>query len=276
VIDQSSGNFDDRSFQPYPYHNALSSLQHALSEADEVARHYHVKKVYITTDAATQTALRYLADQMRTPTTLFDASRCLVLPSPATGPAVLLMGPYDTLTKALLEQFASFKLIDKPARLGGSPFWLYLVTPKLSPIGHMQPPAVFSHHLQLLDEHTQVLQTSDASWLVTRWSLLRSEQPAFRTTYNYALRAYTSAGSMGESFCTFTSVYAGDQLLVAFAHPPGSGTIPSVAVQATFFASVPYNPSYGPFHLETDKDYVTSSTTLLTSAGSRSILVPTA
>jgi hypothetical protein len=121
-----------------------------------------------------------------------------------------------------------------------------------------------------------MLQTSDASWLVTRWILLRSEQSAFRTTYNYDLQAYTSTGSMRESLCTFTSLYAGDQLLVAFAHPPGSGTMPSVTVQATFFASVPYNPSYGPFHLETDKDQVTSSTTLLTSQGSRSIAVPTA
>jgi hypothetical protein len=276
VIDASTGNFNDRGFQPYPYHNALSSLQNALQEADQAAEHYHLKRVYITTDAATQTALRYLAEQMRTSTTLFDASRCLVLPSPASGPALLLMGPYDTLTNALLEQFASFKLIDKPARLGGSPFSLYLVTPKLSPTGDMHPPAVFSHHLQLLDEHTQMLQTSDTSWLVTRWILLRSEQSAFRTTYNYDLQAYTSTGSMRESLCTFTSLYAGDQLLVAFAHPPGSGTMPSVTVQATFFASVPYNPSYGPFDLETDKDQVTSSTTLLTSQGSRSIVVPTA
>jgi hypothetical protein len=276
VIDASSGNFNDRGFQPYPYHNALSSLQHALREADQVAEHYHLKRVYITSDAATQTALRYLAYQMRTPTTLFDASRCLVLPSPASGLAVLLMGPYDTLANALLEQFASFKVIDKPARLGGSPFSLYLVTSKISPVGHMQLPAVFSRHLQLLDEHAQVLQRSDASWLVTRWSLLRSEQSAFRTTYNYDLRAYTSAGSMRESLCTFTSLHAGDQLLVAFARPAGNGTIPSVAVQATFFASVPYNPSYGPFHLETDKDQITSSVALFTPEGSKSIVVPMA
>src|SRR6266700_605670 len=33
VFDMSRGNFNDRGFQPYPYHNDLGSLQHALSAA---------------------------------------------------------------------------------------------------------------------------------------------------------------------------------------------------------------------------------------------------
>ena len=101
IVDTASGNFSDRDFPPYPYHNDLRSLQHALSEADQLAQQRHLNRVYITTDAATQTALRYLAEQMQTPTTLFDTTNCLVLPNPASGPTVQLVGPYDGLTNAL-------------------------------------------------------------------------------------------------------------------------------------------------------------------------------
>ncbi|HZU03141.1 MAG TPA: hypothetical protein VFA10_25970, partial [Ktedonobacteraceae bacterium] len=274
VIDQSSGNFDDRSFQPYPYHNALSSLQHALSEADEVARHDHVKRVYITTDAATQTALRYLADAMQTRATLFDASRCLILPNPADGPALLLVGPYDSLTNALLNRFASFTLVDRPPRLGGSPFSLYLVMQRIGSSENTSS-NLFLHHLQLADGHAHPLQVGNSSWLVTDWRLLRSEQPQFRTTYNYAMQASTSDGHMQESLCTFTALSAGDQLLVAFAQPQGSTAPASMMIQGTFFATVPYNPSYGPFLLETDKDHTVASVTLATVEGKRSISVPT-
>ncbi len=276
VVDQSSGNFDDRSFQPYPYHNALSSLQHALREADTVARHYHVKRVYITTDAATQTALRYLSNSMQTPTTLFDASRCLLLPNPADGPALLLVGPYNPLTTALLNHFASFTVVDRPARLGGSPFSLYLVTPRIAPSKNTAP-AVFLHHLQLTGGHAQPLQVGNSSWLVTDWTLLHSEPPQFRTLYNYALQTQTltSDGHMQESLCTFTTLSAGDQLLVAFAQAQRSTVPLSMTIQGTFFATVPYNPSYGPFHLETDKDQNVSNVTLSTVEGKKSISVPT-
>jgi hypothetical protein len=80
---------------------------------------------------------------------------------------------------------------------------------------------------------------------------------------------------MQESLCTFTALAAGDQLLVSFAQVQGNSIPPSMTIQGTFFATVPYNPSYGPFHLETDKDQKVSSVTLSTVEEKRSISIPT-
>ena len=281
VIDASSGNFNDRSFHPYPYHNDLRSLQHALGEADQLAQQRHIGRVYITTDFATQTALRYLAEQMHTPSTLFDASRCLVLPNPVNGPAVLLVGPYDGLTNALLKQFATTTLVDQPARLGGAPFRLYVVAPAVA----ISSQKVFTGNLQLLDMQAQHLDYNGSSWLVTRWSLLHGEQPSFRTTYSYALGASFNGGQNGlggqsgqggQSVCTFTAIRAGDQLLAAFNLPigGGAGAGAMVTLKAQAFTVVPNNPFYGPFHLETDRDHSTAKVVLRTVDGGDALALP--
>jgi Dolichyl-phosphate-mannose-protein mannosyltransferase len=273
VIDTSSGNFDDRGFQPYPYHNDLSSLQHALGEADRLAQQRHFNRVYITTDAATQTALRYLAEQMQTPTTLFDATNCLVLPNPAAGPAVLLVGPYDGLTNALLSQFASATLIDQPIRPAGAPFRLYIVTSTPT-----QPSSqnTFTGNLQLLGTQAQQMSFHNSPWLVTRWSLMHAEQPSFRTTYSYTLKALPNGNSAqsSQNKCTFTAIRAGDQLLVAFGLPKGSSASTSVTIEAQSFTTIPDNPVYGPFHLETDGDENIARMILQTTGGGDSITVP--
>jgi Dolichyl-phosphate-mannose-protein mannosyltransferase len=271
IIDSSSGNFNDRSFLPYPYHNDLGSLQHALSEADQLARQRQLNRVYVTTDFATQAALRYLAEQMRTPTTLFDASNCLVLPNPADGPAVLLVGPYDGLTKALLSQFAAATLVDQPARLGGPPFRLYIVTPAATPTSSQH---MFTGNLQLLDTQARHLNYNGTSWLVTRWSLLRSEQPGFRTTYSYALRVLLN-GNGEQGLCTFTTIRAGDQLLVAFGLPKNGSVPASVMIKGQSFTTIPDNPFYGPFHMETDSDRSTARKALQTMDGKDSITLGT-
>jgi hypothetical protein len=270
VIDTSSGYFDDRSFQPYPYHNDLRSMQHALSEADQLAQQRHLSRIYITTDTATQTALRYLAERMQTPTTLFDAATCLVLPNPAYGPAVFLVGPYDGLTNALLSQFASAALVDSPMRLGGAPYRLYIVTPTMV---RSSSSSAFTGDLQLFDTRVQGLNYSGSSWLVTRWSLLRPEQPSYRTTYSYAMTAMLGgAGQQSRrNVCTFTAIQAGDQLLVAFSLPRGSRIPISVIIKAQSFMTLPDNPYYGPFHLETGGDRSTTAIRLHTVGGSDSI-----
>jgi hypothetical protein len=274
AIDTSSGNFDDRGFQPYPYHNDLRSLQHALGEADQLAQQHHLSRVYITTDAATQTALRYLAEQMQTPTSLFDATNCLVLPNPAAGPAVLLVGPYDGLTNALLSQFASATLIDQPIRPAGAPFRLYIVTSTLT-----QPPSqnTFTGNLQLLGTQAQQMSFNNSPWLVTRWSLMHAEKPSFRTTYSYTLKVLPNGNSAqsSQSKCTFTAIRAGDQLLVAFGLPKGSSASTSVTIEAQSFTTIPDNPVYGPFHLETDGDENIARMILQTTDGGDSITVST-
>jgi 4-amino-4-deoxy-L-arabinose transferase-like glycosyltransferase len=271
IIDSSSGNFNDRSFLPYPYHNDLRSLQHALSEADQVAQQRQLNRVYVTTDFATQAALRYLAEQMHTSTTLFDASNCLVLPNPADGPAVLLVGPYDGLTNALLSQFAAATLVDQPARLGGSPFRLYIVAPAATPTSSQN---MFTGNLQLLATQARHLNYNGSSWLVTRWSLLHSEQPSFRTTYSYALRVLLN-GNGEQSLCTFTAIRAGDQLLVAFGLPKNGSVPASVTINAQSFMTIPNNPFYGPFHMETDSDQSTARRVLQTMDGKVSIILDT-
>jgi len=274
AIDTSSGNFDDRSFQPYPYHNDLHSLQHALGEADQLAQQRHLSRVYITTDAATQTALRYLAEQMQTPTTLFDAANCLVLPNPAAGPAVLLVGPYDRLTHALLSQFASATLVDQPVRPAGAPFRLYIVT---SVPAQPSSQSRFTGNLQLLGTQAQQMSFNNSPWMVTRWSFMHAEQPSFRTTYSYSMTALADSDSTrsSQSKCTFTAIRAGDQLLVAFGLPKGSSASTSVTIKAQSFTTIPDNPFYGPFHLETDGDQNIARMILQTSDGGDSITVPT-
>src|SRR5260370_18200865 len=149
--DQSNGNIK----HGYAY-NTLNSLQDALTEADQLALHRHLNHVYIATDLFTQVALRYLAEQMQTPATLFDASNCLVLPNPASGPAVLLVGPYDKLSGVLLGRFAVATLIDQPERLGGAPFHLYLLQPIPAPKQASSNEA-FANNLQLLDNRPRQL-----------------------------------------------------------------------------------------------------------------------
>ncbi|MBA2285970.1 MAG: glycosyltransferase family 39 protein [Ktedonobacteraceae bacterium] len=274
VIDTSSGGFSDRSFQPYPYHNALNSLQNALTSADQLAQQRHLNRVYITVDRATRSAISYLSAFMRTPTTLFDAPRCLVLPGPTSGPALLLVGPYDTLTNALLGWFAAARPVAQLPRVGGPPFSLYEVSPGPQQATSSSTSA-FVHELQPLSARTVALNGGKAPWLVTRWTMLRDAQPALHTTYNYTVSATPlSAGGVQQSMqnpCTFTALRAGDQFLAAFNLPAGGVRAVSLGAQSS--VTQPYNPVYGPFHLETDASNTTPWTTLRTESGQESITV---
>src|SRR5207253_9293594 len=55
-------------------YDELGYLQHALREDDEIAQQHHLNRVYITMSSYddTLTSLPFLAEQMCTPTTLFD------------------------------------------------------------------------------------------------------------------------------------------------------------------------------------------------------------
>src|SRR5205823_10052468 len=125
----------------------------------QVAQHRHLNRVYITMSSYddTLTALPFLAEQMRTPTTLFDAASCLVLPAPGDGPAVLLVRSTDKVVATLLSHFGTVTLVDQPPLLGTSPFQLYIVTPSAP---DLQPPSArneFVKHLQLLAPQAQQL-----------------------------------------------------------------------------------------------------------------------
>jgi 4-amino-4-deoxy-L-arabinose transferase-like glycosyltransferase len=270
VIDITSGNFDDRAFYIH-YRNDLNSLQHALSETDQLAQQRHLNRVYITTDASSAQALRYLSEQtMHTPTTLFDATNCLVLPDSSKGPVALLMGPYDNVANALVGQFATATLVDRPSRPGGAPFRLYVVTPSI--VQNTTRTEVFGNTLQLLQAQTAMVQ--NAPWLVTRWSMLRSAAPTPRTNYNYTLTMHPAGGIAQSQRCSFTALQAGDQLLVASALPINSVLPGSVTLGVQSSKTLPYNPSLGPLLFETYIENETPPITLHTSAGKDTITVP--
>jgi hypothetical protein len=269
LTDQASGNI------PHSYaYNTLNSLQDALAEADQLALLRHLNHVYIATDQFTGVTLRYLAEQMQTPTTPFNASRCLVLPDPADGPAVLLVGPYDKLTGVLLSQFAITTLVDQPKRLGSVPFQLYIVQPIAGPKPTPSNEA-FVNNLQLLDNRAQQLSYNNSTWLTMRWRFIRSASPNYRTSYTYAMRALLNGNGNGRlsisSQCVSTSMRTGDQLVVAFQLPEGVSVPASLNISATYYVTMPFDLSYGPIHLENIRDQSTQPATLQTTEGSDSI-----
>jgi 4-amino-4-deoxy-L-arabinose transferase-like glycosyltransferase len=270
VLDTVRGHFHDYD-RSTPYYNDLASLEHALASADQLAMERHLSRVYVTTDVATNQALSYLATDthdFHTPMTLFDATSCLLLPAPADGPAALLVGPYSSFTRELLAHFTKATLVSEPPRLGGSPFRLYIVDP---PVSQQAAQGAFAGNLQLLDAHAQSFGFAGASWLVTRWSLLRSAAPAFGTNYSYKLTAAVggSNGSSAESRCVLNSMRAGDDLLVAFKRPAAGSGSASLTISAQFQVSNPYTFSNGLFAFETGAQRLTAWMMLVTAGGDK-------
>ncbi len=182
LLDVTNGTYVNiASYNSVPTYNTLGSLQDALNSADQVAQSRHIKRVYIATDTYIQDAMQYLATQMKTPTTLFDDSQCLVLPAPSAGPALLLVNPYAQLTLALLHSYASATLVAQPPRLGTPPFSLYIVRPT-PVVEHSLAVKPFKNNLQLLSLQREQFQlptsyagsTANSNLLVSRWTMLRS------------------------------------------------------------------------------------------------------
>ncbi len=255
-------------------YNTLGSLQHALAEADQLAQQHHLNRVYITTDIYSQMAMSYLAQQMRTPTTLFDDERCLVLPAASAGPAVLLVSPYAQLTLPLLYEYASAQLVDRPARLGAAPFQLYIVSSR-PVVSTAAPATTFAGNLQLINLQRQQLIQPASSWLVAHWQLLRSLSAGSRITYNYQMSALPDnrTPALRSSLCTLTSTRTGDQLFVAFAVPRHAAVFTQVILRGQMYTTTPYHPSLGPLHFETDLLQDSPQTVLRTTNGQDSITI---
>jgi 4-amino-4-deoxy-L-arabinose transferase-like glycosyltransferase len=243
VLDTIRGNYQDTKLSS-PYYNDLASLQNALHRADLLAQQHQLRRVYIAADTANMMALTFLAGQMQTTTTLFNGTHCVLLPSAESGPAVLLVSPRSSFISALVGQFSHATLIEQPRRPGGPPFALYIISPvSASSVAH----GSFQGQLEALD--AQAFSYHNAPWSVTRWQLLHTAQPAFRVTYGYTMTASSDAGE-NKNQCTFSSLNAGDQLLMAF---PQTGTAAGpLTVRGQFYTLSPYNFSYGPLTFETD------------------------
>lgn len=260
VLDTIRGNYNDKALSS-PYYNDLASLQNALNEAKQVAQSHHAQRIYIAADTANVMALTFLSGQIQTPVTIFNGTHCAVLPDPANGPAVLLVSPRSPFVSALVSHFAQATLLDQPHRPGGPPFQLYLInTPVGSPIAH----ETFQDHLAALTTQATPFSFQNTSWSVTHWRLLHSAQPEFRVTYGYKMVA--NSGNNGSSDasnqCAFSSMRAGDQLLVAFPQTNAAST--SLTIRAQFYTIAPDNFSYGPLTFETDQFLPIQWTTLRT------------
>jgi hypothetical protein len=240
VLDVTSGRFQDTSLS-YPYYNDLSSLQQAMRAADQLAQQRHLSHLYVSTEFATETALHYLVTLTQTPATAFS-SICQILPDPSEGPVAMLLGPHSALNYQLLSQFASAKLVSLPPHQGGPPFRLYIVQSSgLQKIAS----TTFPGNFQLLE--TRRISFNNTSWLITHWNILRSVQPAFRTSYVYNVTDLSSSDHntrdltyVNKRACTFTSMHAGDQMLMSFPLLGQEATQSSIDVQIQSYSLTPF------------------------------------
>jgi 4-amino-4-deoxy-L-arabinose transferase-like glycosyltransferase len=280
VIGTTAGLFDDTTGNTrhgFGY-NALGTMQNALNEADQLAQEHHLRHVYISSDTYSQVALRYLAEQMRTPTTVFDAASCFVLPNPIGGPAVYLVEPGDALALTLLNRFAGVTLVDQPPHLGTAPYQLFIAQPP-SPGAGSAPTQQFVHNLQLLPAYTGIIQDGNSTLLVTRWNFLRAAPVIYRTFYTYRITASFPSNSAGVppasvySDCVFSSMQAGDQLIVTFPLHAGAPVSSQVAFTGEYYVTQPHNITVGPLQLENIRDQRTIPIQLQNSGGGNTLLL---
>jgi len=66
----------------------------------------------------------------------------------------------------------------------------------------------------------------------------------------------------------------GDQLFVAFSLPSGTASQTQVTIKGQTYTTLPYNPSLGPLHLETDQIQFSPRKVLQTSGGGDGITLP--
>lgn len=213
LIDTVSGHFTTVSYYD------LTSLQNALADADQLAQRYHIHRIYISSSYPTSVSLPYLAEQMKTPTTVFNAPACFVLPGSTSEPAIFVSQPDIPLIDMVISHYTKATLVDKPPHLGGNPFKIYILTadPKLSSRQPSRP-----SEIQLLSSYGQQFLSGGAGlqWVTTRWEVTDSAPTAPRTSYNYSfnfqiqLSGRTKAPSTPVT-CGLTSVRTGDQLLVS-------------------------------------------------------------
>lgn len=261
--------------------NTLHDLQAALNEADRLAQARRLRRVYIDTDQYTRSAFTYLAAQMQTPHTVFGGTHCLLLPAPTQGPALMLLGPGDTLDEALLTRFTSATLVGQSARLGGAPFHLYLVPPLTTTPGSASFADTLSADKGQLTDFTwsdpAQQNAQPVHLLPTLWTNLRSWSAADGTSYTYHLIAHAAGGGAGDRSssvnCGFTSLTPGEKLLVPFS--AGSLAQPaSLVVSGSSSISQPFEQSYGPFRFLSIRQQVSPPLAFRSSSGGSSIVVP--
>ena len=274
LIDRVNGNFDGQATFPVVY-NDLTSMQHALQEADQLAQERHIHRIYVATNFSTASAIHYLMEQERTPIMAFDDRHCVVLPSASAGPVILLSQSSDPQVNAILDHYATATLVDQPRRLGSAPFDLFVLTarPWVAPTAQ-----TFTHDIHLLDQHALQVQNKETNdrWLVTHWSAAELRKPATRTFYMIHFNIRPDGKQQGNASitCSTTSLWAGDQYFTLQNLGPHEKVPTFVTVQASSFINYPLTFPLGPLTLSTFIQKNSPQIPLHTADGKTSVTLP--
>lgn len=236
IIKMREGHFNDRTIQNLPYVNDLNSMWNAVHQADQLAQKTHISRIYMSMDTNVQPSMSYLGEILHTPTTVFGYDDCLILPANDAGPAVYLIGPYADRIDTMLHQFASVKLITQPSRLGGRPFKLYIVTPKI--------PAA------LLDQNLHSLTGQNRNMEIMQHSIQREAPVAPRTLYNYQLSIMPIKGVKPiTTTCATTALHKNDQLLAMFQLPKDEKIATQQPISEVAYDRIPDVYRFGPIQV---------------------------
>ncbi|HTI15829.1 MAG TPA: glycosyltransferase family 39 protein [Dictyobacter sp.] len=252
------------------YPNDAPSTRNAIIAADTLAQQNHINHVYIAANQSVLQALEYYANMSSVPTSIYNDVGCVFLPGPQAGPAVVLVAPQSALATAMIKQYTNATLVSQPPRAAAGPYQLYLVNSKPSEVAHPTTNLTYKNSISmdLLDNQTQRLTVGGDAFMITRWQLELSSPSAWRTTYDYSLRAdYAgqppAAVHYHQPDCTTTSIQSGDQLLAAFQmYSAKDPSPPALTVHTIYGVSKPVLFKEGPFTFLTYKIYTAESKAL--------------
>ncbi len=276
LYDNVTGHFNGYPISYYPYYSDLSSLQSALARANEIAQREHIRRIYISSTESTWSALNYLTEQQKTPTTVFNTGNCFVLPDPAAGPVIFLSQPYSPLDETMTRLYAHTTLVGTSRRLGGldAPFKLYILRAQSTPISPFQYAA---RNLKLLSPATQRIQTSDQQLLTTRWQFSQSFSPASRTEYHYNFHTSLDNKPNSKYFCCrMNAVSAGDQLFFFQALSKQEQLTATITISASTHITIPSILRPGPLQLVTSNTHDVGQQNLCTADGQKNVTLSAA
>jgi hypothetical protein len=235
-----------------------------VTKADQLAKSYHAKRLIMVADRSTRSQFRYFTEQLPLSSTVVDDT-CLLLPGPSTGPAVVLVPPYETLIEAFFATNGVHVVhTETSKRLGGAPFRLYVV----EPLPKATEQTTLSANIQLVNAQSQSLQKRP--FAVIRWNVLQAAPASDRTTYIYQF-TYTQ---LPRQICTFTNVQRGEQLVTLLPERNGQGPL-SVRVEqasttphAITVKRLPFLPAFDTFQQD-----VTPFRVLKSAAGGETVTI---
>lgn len=239
LYDTTHGHFDPSS--PSHFYGNVDDLNRAIKATDDLAQQRHSKHIYISTFFSLSQAMYEYAEEMKTPTSVFQNEwGCMVLPGLETGPVVFLSLGGTPFDDGFLAAYTNATLVETSPRLSGAPFRLYIVTAKPTPAPVAQSSAA---GIQLLSDRAHLVSSIDRKqqWLTTRWRVMNTAALALRTAYHLDVQYQTRpAGPWGGTArCEANALQAGDQLLT-FTQNNNKDNVPAtLQVQAETFKEMP-------------------------------------